>query len=375
MEKHIKLKKIFGLIAIICGTLWVLNTIGLLIGLLLGFESFGEHFNKPNIIDGEEVSPMSFFGWKFNFWAAVVSLILIKILGGKITNINLNGYNDKKELDLNNGIRNDFEKLINKKVEFDLNTNKNKIIQDELDDFKNLKEDEIIKAVYKFCTQVYIEELAKFNFDNSHLIDNYLNPTDNIRLFHLLENVRDGLKETSDSLLDQLDLDEFQREILKISFEVTIGEVEKPVLEGYLRSKKVKMLKDKDYDLASDELSLEPNNDQIDSKSLPISDVENDNCLQDSLFFYKFTQSKKGLITTTRPITGTKTLTKNIDGVGILSKGPMPKELRFGFTAISPELASKMNLQVGDELPLEITDKPVVNKATGEIIPNLYWAH
>ena len=75
MEKHIKLKKIFGLIALICGTLWVLNTIGLLIGLLLGFESFGEHFNKPNIIDEEEVSPMSFFGWKFNFWAAVVSLV------------------------------------------------------------------------------------------------------------------------------------------------------------------------------------------------------------------------------------------------------------------------------------------------------------
>jgi hypothetical protein len=75
VEKHIKLKKIFGLIALICGTLWVLNTIGLLIGLLLGFESFGEHFNKPNIIDEEEVSPMSFFGWKFNFWAAVVSLV------------------------------------------------------------------------------------------------------------------------------------------------------------------------------------------------------------------------------------------------------------------------------------------------------------
>jgi len=265
----------------------------------------------------------------------------------------------------------DFEKSTNKKVEFDLDTNK--ITQDSLNNFKNLKDDEIIKVVHKFCTQVYIEELAKFNFDNSQLMDNYLNPTDNMRLFLLLEEVRDGLKVTRDSLLDQLSLDEFQRKILKTSFDVTIGEVEKPVLEGYLRLKKVKMLKD--YDLASDDLSLEPNTDQIDSKPLPPSDIENDNCLRDSLFFYKFTQSKKGLITTTRPLTGTKTLAKNIDGVELLSKDTITQELKFGFTVINPELANKMNLQVGDKLPLEITDKPVVNTATGEIIPNMYWAH
>lgn len=370
MEKHIKLKKIFGFIALLCGTLWTLNTIGLLIGLLVGHESFGEHFNKPNIIDGEEVSPMSFFDWKFNFWAAVVSLIMIKILGGKITNINLNGYNNKKELDSKNAVINDFEKSTKKKVEFDSNTNK--ITQDSFNNLKNLKDDEIIKVVHKFCTQVYIEELAKFNFDNSHVIDNYLNPIDNMRLFILLEEVRNGLKVTRDSLLDQLSLDEFQRKILQTSFDVTIGEVEKPVLEGYLRLKKVKILKG--YDLASDDLSLKPNNDQIDSKSLPASDIENDNCLRDSLFFYKFTQSKKGLITTTRPLTGTKTLTKNIDGVEFLSKDTITQELKFGYTAISPELADKMNLQVGDKLPLEITDKPVVNSA-GEIIPNMYWAH
>lgn len=92
MEKHIKLKKIFGFIALLCGALWVLNTLGLLIGLLVGYESFGEHFNKPNIIDGEEVYPISFFDWKFNFWAAIFSLVSIKLLGGKISNISLNGY-------------------------------------------------------------------------------------------------------------------------------------------------------------------------------------------------------------------------------------------------------------------------------------------
>lgn len=97
MEKHLKFKKFLGLIVLICGTLWILNTIGLLIALLTGYESFDEYFNKPIVIDGELESPMSFLGWKFNFWAAVVSLVLIKLLGGKISNINLGGYGDKKK--------------------------------------------------------------------------------------------------------------------------------------------------------------------------------------------------------------------------------------------------------------------------------------
>jgi hypothetical protein len=33
-----------------------------------------------------------------------------------------------------------------------------------------------------------------------------------------------------------------------------------------------------------------------------------------------------------------------------------------------------MNLAIGDELPLEITDKPVKNK-DDEVIPNMFWAH
>lgn len=92
MEKYLKLKKLLGLIVLICGGLWVLNTLGLLIGLLTGYESFDEYFNEPSVIDGELVYPISFFIWKFNFWATVTSLVLIKLLKGKVSNINLNGY-------------------------------------------------------------------------------------------------------------------------------------------------------------------------------------------------------------------------------------------------------------------------------------------
>lgn len=95
------------------------------------------------------------------------------------------------------------------------------------------------------------------------------------------------------------------------------------------------------------------------------------------MYFYKFTQTKKGIVTSTEPLTGMKTTTKLIGGieVPVREQAGATGEIKFGFTAISPELAEKMNLQVGDALPLEITDKPVVNNVTGEIIPNLYWAH
>ena len=95
------------------------------------------------------------------------------------------------------------------------------------------------------------------------------------------------------------------------------------------------------------------------------------------MYFYKFTQTKKGIVTSTQPLTGMNTVTKMIGGieVPVREQSGANGEVKFGFTAISPELASKMNLQVGDELPLEITDKPVVNNLTGEVIPNLYCAH
>ena len=89
------------------------------------------------------------------------------------------------------------------------------------------------------------------------------------------------------------------------------------------------------------------------------------------LYFYKFTQTKKGIVTSTQPI-GTK-LINGIE-VPVREMSGSQSEVKFGFTAIKPELAAQMNVAVGDELPLEITDKPVLD-GNGEAIPNLFWAH
>ena len=364
------------------------------------------------------------------------SIIILTIYGfwlGSKKKKDLNISNDdddrksqnKKELNLNEdvrneiifkkAIRNDFEKLKSKKLEFD----KSKSYQDLLDNFKNLRDDEIIKAVYKFSRNVYIEELDKFSFDRSNLIDNYLNPTDNIRLLNLLENVRDGLKVTRDALLDQLGLDEFQCKILEMSFKVTVGEVEKPVLEGYLRSKKVKMLKET-VTLNKSSL-ISSMSDQIDSKPLvsPIAEYDNSvqnsllfykfiqtdkgtkplvwsktstkmiggvevevneqpylgNKLENSLFFYVFTQTKRGIVTSTKPLTGIKTSTQRVSvEFKVRRQAGTQGEVKFGFTAIKPEIAAQMNVAVGDELPLVLTEKPVVD-GDGNVIPNLFWAH
>jgi hypothetical protein len=72
------------------------------------------------------------------------------------------------------------------------------------------------------------------------------------------------------------------------------------------------------------------------------------------MYFYKFTQTGKGIVTSTAPLSQTME-TKTIGGIA--------------------KLAASMKLQVGDKLPLELTDKPVVNNVTGEVVPNLYWAH
>jgi len=78
------------------------------------------------------------------------------------------------------------------------------------------------------------------------------------------------------------------------------------------------------------------------------------------LYFYKFTQTKKGIVTSTIP-------KHKIDNHPTL-------KVKFGFTAIEPEFAAQMNVAVGDELPLEITEKAVVD-GDGNVIPNLFWAH
>lgn len=86
----------------------------------------------------------------------------------------------------------------------------------------------------------------------------------------------------------------------------------------------------------------------------------------------------KGLLSTTEPLTGKlETEMKTLGGVPtpVKQQGKQTKDIKFGFTAVDPELARQMKFQVGDELPLEITDKPVINMQTGEVIPNLFWAH
>jgi len=301
----------------------------------------------------------------------VTSFVIISIFGLKSKDINEGeDYVSEaiEEVEETETEKEDDKKLQNK-IELDLNKDiMNEIIfKDSLDNFKNLKDDEIINAVSKFIQMIYIEELGKFSFDRSHLIDNYLNPTDNIRFLLLLENIRDGLKVTRDALLDQLDLDEFQTKILKASF-ASYKEVEKPVLEGYLRVKKVKMLKD----------SGTLNKSSLKSISNPVVSpiAEYDDSIQNTLFFYKFTTTKKGLVTSTEPLTGMKTSTKIIGGVEVQvrEQAGATGEIKFGYTAIKPEAAAQMNLSVGDELPLELTDKPVVD-GNGEAIPNLFWAH
>lgn len=90
------------------------------------------------------------------------------------------------------------------------------------------------------------------------------------------------------------------------------------------------------------------------------------------MHFLRFTQTGKGLVTSTAPLNQT-TQTKNIGGVEVPVR-VQTGDVKFGFTAVSAELSAQMSLQVGDVLPLVLTDKPVVNTQTGEVIPNLYWA-
>ena len=92
MEKYLGIKQFLGFIIVICGSIWVLNTIGLLGSLLFGIDSFTSYFTDPIYIDGEEKSPISFIGWKALFWSTIISAVLLKILGGSFSKINGNGY-------------------------------------------------------------------------------------------------------------------------------------------------------------------------------------------------------------------------------------------------------------------------------------------
>ena len=95
-EKYIGFKKFLGATVIICGGFWLLNTLGLIFSLLTGYQSFDEWFNEPFWSDAsmEMESPMSFVTWRILFWSTIIASVLIKILGGKLTNINLSGYDN-----------------------------------------------------------------------------------------------------------------------------------------------------------------------------------------------------------------------------------------------------------------------------------------
>ena len=67
------------------------------------------------------------------------------------------------------------------------------------------------------------------------------------------------------------------------------------------------------------------------------------------MYFYKISESNKSLISTDKPLS----------------------EL-----TISAEdgMALKAELKVGDELPLTLTEKKVINQQTNQAFDNLYWA-
>ena len=76
MERFIGVKKLCGFIFIICGVAWVLQTIAVIIGVIIGDYWF---------IDNKS-------GYLTNLFGVITSALLIKLLGGSMSKINLNGY-------------------------------------------------------------------------------------------------------------------------------------------------------------------------------------------------------------------------------------------------------------------------------------------
>ena len=76
MERFIGLKKLCGIFFIICGICWILQTIAVIIGVIIGDYWFIE----------------ARFGYLSNFLGVIISGLLIKLLGGSLSKINGNGY-------------------------------------------------------------------------------------------------------------------------------------------------------------------------------------------------------------------------------------------------------------------------------------------
>ena len=73
------------------------------------------------------------------------------------------------------------------------------------------------------------------------------------------------------------------------------------------------------------------------------------------MFYFKITESNKGLITSDSPLTGVQTITKNIGGRDVEVRQQAGNgNVKFGFTAISPEdgMALRAELKVGGEIEI-----------------------
>ena len=268
-EKYIGLKKLLGSIVIIFGGATILQTVGVVLGFIIG--DFG-------FIDSRGY-------YLFRFVLALISGVLIVLLDGKLSNINLSGYDNTKDL------MDEYHKAISSKV--------NKIYNKKYSELKSLLDINSIS-----------EDFYKQRFE--YFEDKQLRDLDKTKP----RTFSDKLFVKSPQYFKA-----FNDEPLKGFFcEI----IEKEPLSKKNRPKKI------------------------------------ENHSNTTVYFYKLTKSATGIVSTSEPC-------KDLAD----AKG---KNLKFGFTTVSADTAAQMNLAIGDELPLEITDKPVKNK-DGEVIPNMFWAH
>lgn len=274
-------------------------------------------------------NPKAIFG--FIFFLLIIIPICFKILG--VVSYLYVSHREKNQ-----------KKIKNKLSAMEYNTSW-------INSFEDINDKDLIETVYIFMRNIYIEELKKFNYKKSDLIDNYLNPIDHERLLNNIETTRLKLNTFKPVLLNKISLKPENTQVLKIGWQAIIEETEEKVIEKFLESNSIRLSKLVNNDIPTKK------NDRLHSKAISKSNPDEKST---ALYFYKYTASKKGIITTTIP----------------LVDGNIPnKNIKYGFTAINLEFALKANFEVGDKLPLELTNKEVVNPTTGEIIPDMYWAH
>tara|TARA_B110000977_G_scaffold1292_1_gene1851 strand:+ start:484 stop:1338 length:855 start_codon:yes stop_codon:yes gene_type:complete len=279
-EKYIGLKKLLGSIVIIFGGATVLQTVGVVLGFIIGDFGFIESRGY----------------YLFRFVLALISGVLIVILDGKLSNINLDGYDNTKDL------MDEYHKAISSKV--------NKKYNKKYSELKSLLDINSISEDFYKQRFEYFED----------------------------KQLRD---------LDKTKPRTFSDKLFVKSPQYFKAFNDEP-LKGFF----------------CERIEKEP----LSKKNRPKKNHSNT-----TAYFYKVTKTGKGIISTSAPLFQ-RTEIINIDGVETKVRVDEDEEVIFGFTAISSDTAAMMNLAIGDELPLEITDKPVTNK-DGEVIPNMFWAH